>query len=263
VKYLNNSRNFANDISNKESFLSLKEEISKKIKETLFDDDSFFSSSSFDIYSNNDTFDYLFEEGKNLSDLIDIKPLVNEEMIQEYLNSSSEGHPPDDDGESKKKLSESEDEKSSSFGSGQTKFSQIEEKKPKLNICTIKYPELLNLLNSNTNGGKENKKQDIYTNDKMSINIKINEIKKEIKKNENVNIKKNYLRRMVCLKLYKAMQFALKNFNLDNNEIKVICLYLEIQGRILDNSMGDKYKEYIKYIFKKISTDNSPINKNE
>ena len=60
---------------------------------------------------------------------------------------------------------------------------------------------------------------------------------------------------MVCLKLYKALHFALKNLELDENQIKIICLYIEIQGRILDTSMSVKYKEFIENILKKISVD--------
>jgi hypothetical protein len=86
--------------------------------------------------------------------------------------------------------------------------------------------------------------------------MKLNEFEKEIKNNGNIEIKNNYLRKMVCLKLYKALKFALKNFNLEKNEIKQICLYIENQGRTLDSSMTNKYKEYIENVLKKISHEN-------
>jgi hypothetical protein len=60
---------------------------------------------------------------------------------------------------------------------------------------------------------------------------------------------------MVCLKLYKALNFALKIRNLKENEIKNICLYIETQGRIIDSSMTNKYKEFIENFFKKISNE--------
>ena len=41
----------------------------------------------------------------------------------------------------------------------------------------------------------------------------------------------------------------------DDNEIKDICLYIEKQGRIIDNSMTNKYKEFIENVLKKISTE--------
>jgi len=47
---MNNSRNFTNDISNKNSFISLRNEINKKIKETLFDENLLFISSSFNSF---------------------------------------------------------------------------------------------------------------------------------------------------------------------------------------------------------------------
>ena len=82
---------------------------------------------------------------------------------------------------------------------------------------------------------------------------KINNLKTVIKDNENIEIKNNYLRKMVVLKLFKALCFALKNFHLEKNEIKQICLYIEIHGRIIDGAMTNKYKEFIENIMKKIS----------
>jgi len=72
VKYMNNSRNFTNDISNKNSFISLRNEINKKIKETLFDENLLFISSSFNSFCT--TYDSLelVNEAKNISNLIDI-----------------------------------------------------------------------------------------------------------------------------------------------------------------------------------------------
>ena len=61
---------------------------------------------------------------------------------------------------------------------------------------------------------------------------------------------------MVCLKLFKALNFGLKNFNLKEKDIKIICLYIESQARIVDNSMTNKYKEFIENIIKNISCKN-------
>lgn len=67
--------------------------------------------------------------------------------------------------------------------------------------------------------------------------------------------KMNVWEKNVCLKLYKAFHFGLKKLKLDDNEIKDICLYIEKQGRIIDNSMTNKYKEFIENVLKKISTE--------
>ena len=266
---MNNSRNFTNDISNKNSFISLKNEINKKIKETLFDEKSLFLSSSFNFFCSNYNSQELTEEGKNISNLLDNISTLNEEEILENNSIVSNGQNKALLGstESKKRCSESEDEKSSSFGSKLTKFSQIEEKKQKINICLLKYSDLLNLLdinnnnnNDNINNNKINDSNVNYNNDELQINkdkikSKINQIENEIKNNSNIDIKNSYLRKMVCLKLYKALKFALKNLNLEENEIKSICLYIEAQGRIIDNSMTNKYKEFIENVFKKISNE--------
>ena len=209
----------------------------------------------------------MIKEGKTISELIDNKTFINEEEIQEYHSTPSHvNHSPQSEKESsKKKMSESEDDKSSSFLSQYTKFSQIEENKPKMNICILRYSDLLNLLNINKINNNENiiNCQEIEENDKNLLKIRINELENEIKSKANIETKKSYLRRMVCLKLYKALHFALKNFTLEENEIRHICLYLEIQGRIRDSDMGDKYKEFIENIFKKISKDNNNKIKND
>ena len=80
---MNNSRNFTNDISNKSSFISLKNEINKKIKETLFDENSLFLSSSFNYFCSNYNIMDLEEEGKNISNIIENKSINNEEEINE------------------------------------------------------------------------------------------------------------------------------------------------------------------------------------
>ena len=166
----------------------------------------------------------------------------------------------EDVSDSKKKFIESEEEKSSSFGSKFSKFSQAEENKQKLNICLVKFPELIKLLDVK-NGTNENNDLDINNNNDENDNCyeklrnKITQMENDIQNNKNIEIKNRYLRKMVCLKLYKALHFALKNFALDEEQIKHICLYIEIQGRILDMSMGQKYKEFIETILKRISAD--------
>ena len=271
VKYMNNSRNFANEISNKNSFISLKEEINKKIKETLFDQNLFFLSSSFNYFCSNYNSQELLDEAKNISDLLDNLSMPNEEEKNEnnFLaynpNTKEIGIGDKDVTDSKKKFSDSEDEKSSSFGSKFTKISQVEENKQKLNICLVKYPELIKLLDikndkkneneNNINMEKINGNNICKENDEKKLKMKILQMENEIENNKNIEIKNCYLRKMVCLKLYKALHFALKNFELDENQIKHICLYLEIQGRILDISMGLKYKEFIETVLKRISVD--------
>ena len=262
---MNNPRNFSNDISNKNSFISLKEEINKKIKETLFDQNLLFLSSSFNYFCSNYNTGELLNEAKNISNLLDNLSSPNEEekienniLPKEIINESY------NENESKKKLNESEDEKSSSFGSKFTKISQVEENKQKLNICLVNYPELIKILNIKNDNKNENEinLENINNINNIDKNIigeklknKISKLENEIENNKNIEIKNKYLRKMVCLKLYKALHFALKNFDLDEDQIKHICLYIEIQGRLLDISMGIKYKEFIENVLKRISAE--------
>ena len=241
---MNNTRNFTNDISNKASFISLKNEINKKIKETLFDDNSLFLSSSFNYFCSNYKSIDLIEEGKNISNILDNLSANNEEEINENCNSNSVIiSEKKDDGssharsESKKKLNESEDVKSSSFES---------------NISPIEDDCRKNDENEKNININKNEMNDL---DKEKIKLKIKELENKIT-NINIEIKNNYLRRNVCLKLFKALNFGLKNFNLKENDIKIICLYIETQARIVDNSMTNKYKEFIENIIKNISCEN-------
>ena len=247
-KHVNNSRNFTPDISNKHSFASLKSEINEKIKDSLFDDSSLFLSSSFNYFCLNYNSKELSKEGMDISNSINNLSLMeDDEALRDTKNITKEKH------KSIKKLSESEDDKSSSFGSKQTKVTQTqseEKPKPKLNIGLLNYSGLNNLLNINNNNINNN--NELSEMKKEIINQRIKEIEEEIKEGD-IEIKNELLRKNVCLKLYKALHFAFKNLELKECEIKNICLYIEKQGRAIDSSMNEKYREFIENIFKKIS----------
>ena len=192
------------------------------------------------------------QEGINLSNLIDNLPLLNkEEALEDDLNIKKSKE--NEKIKSNKKLSDSEDDKSSSVISKQTKSTQNDESKNKLNIGLLKFSDLSTLLKINENNDLNEK---LYEPDEEKIREIIENIEKELK-NENgeKDIKNECLRKNVCLKLYKALHFGLKKLKLDDNEIKDICLYIEKQGRIIDNSMTNKYKEFIENVLKKISTE--------
>ena len=245
-KHVNNSRNFTPDISNKHSFASLKSEINEKIKDSLFDDSSLFLSSSFNCFCSNYNSKELSKEGMDISNAIyNLSLIEDDEALRDTNNISKEKN------KCIKKLSESEDDKSSSLGCKQTKVTQSEENKPKpkLNIGLLNYSGLNNLLNINNNNINNNELSEMK---KEIINQRIKEIEEEIKKGE-TEVKNESLRKNVCLKLYKALHFAFKNLELKECEIKNICLYIEKQGREIDSSMNEKYKEFIENIFKKIS----------
>ena len=252
---MNNSRNYTPDISNKHSFASLKNEINIKIKDSLLDDNSLFLSSSFNYFCLNYNSKDLSQEGINISNLIDnLQSLEEDEALGDNSNLNIKKK---ENVKNTKKLSESEDDKSSSFGSKQTKSTQNDENKHKFNIGLINYSCLMNLLNLNNINNNTNDNE-LSDENKEKIHLKIKEIEEELKEGK-IEIKNESLRKNVCLKLYKAFLFAFKKFELKECEIKVICLYIEKQGRIIDCSMNDKYKEFIENIFKKISSEKTTI----
>ena len=245
-KHVNNSRNFTPDISNKHSFVSLKNEINEKIRDSLFDDNSLFLSSSFNYFCLNYNSNSLSKEGIDIYNSIhNLSSMEDDEALRDVRIKFKEKN------ETTKKLSESEDDKSSSFGSKQTKVTQNGEnkQKPKLIIGLINYSRLNNLLNINNHNVNNDELSEMK---KEIIYQRIKEIEEEIKEGE-TEVKNYFLRKSVCLKLYKALHFAFKNLELKESEIKNICLYIEQQGRAIDSSMKEKYKEYIENIFKKIS----------
>ena len=265
-KYINNPRNFPNDISNKKSFTDLKNAIKNKILETLFDDNSLFSSNAFNYFCSNEL-NYSFEtEGKNIikeidsilnniTDNINLKDQLNTDINTNYKLKKvrSRFSYKCKTKEKKKQISESEDDKSSSFGSKQTKVTQIEDKQ-KFNIYLMNNNSLINLFNSIEDG------KFIDIDIKIANNLdKENAVKKikSLNTNEKEKIKcedeKLILKKNVCIKLYKALSFALKKLNFSTNEVKKICLYIEKKARSQDNNMGIKYKDYVKNILKKLS----------
>ena len=240
-KHMNNVRNFTSEISNKNSFISLKAEINKKIRDTLFDHNYLFSSSSFNIFCSNYNSAGLAKEGINICNLLDNLSSLDEEGDALKNNNVNTSSKKDEKLKNSKKMSESEDDKSTSFGSKPTKINQNEQNKQKLNIRLLEYNDLYDLL-------------DIKQTDNELLYL-LNEIKiKEIGKEMNDEVQKENLRKNVCLKLYKAFKFALKRLNMKDSDIRNICLYIEQKGRMQDNSMSAQYKKYIGNILKKLSS---------
>ena len=118
---------------------------------------------------------------------------------------------------------------SASFESKLSKISHIEENKQKYKykICLLNYTDLFHLLDinktDNNNKEKENdstgntNQKEINDMEKEALKQKIKELD-DIIKNTNIDVKNNYLRRIVCLKLYKALIFSLKYFDLNKKE---------------------------------------------
>ena len=74
-----------------------------------------------------------------------------------------------------------------------------------------------------------------------------------LKDNKDMQIENYILRKNVCIKLYKIFHIIFKELNLDDNDLQNFCKYIEYKARIIDISMKDKYKNYIKDLFKAIN----------
>jgi hypothetical protein len=66
-------------------------------------------------------------------------------------------------------------------------------------------------------------------------------------------VKNNFLRKMACVKLYKAFKFLFKNYNIKKQSIRKFCKFIEDKARKTDYDMGFKYKEYIINVLRSIS----------
>ena len=104
---MNNVRNFTSEISNKNTFITLKAEINKKIRETLFDDNYLFSSSSFNIFCSNYNSTGLAKEGINICNLLDNLSSLDEEGDALKNNSVNTSSKKDEKIKNSKKMSES------------------------------------------------------------------------------------------------------------------------------------------------------------
>ena len=74
-----------------------------------------------------------------------------------------------------------------------------------------------------------------------------------LKDNNDIEIENRILRKNVCLKLYMIFHVIFKELNFNDEDIQNFCKYIEYKARVIDNSMKDKYKNYIKDLFKAIN----------
>ena len=128
----------------------------------------------------------------------------------------------------------------------------IKKDKNKIHISSLNNSQLLEFLNyidvkqSNGIKGTINKDQIIHKFEEIINNYNICD-KQEL---GHINF---YLRKNVCVKLYKSFSFLFKKYKINENKIKQFCIYIEKKARIVDFEMGTQYKEYIIKILKKLS----------
>lgn len=143
-----------------------------------------------------------------------------------------------------------EDEKSLSLLSKELKLENKEINK--IYISEINNSKIFHFLNFIEQKGNKIIKIKI---NKEQVIEKINDI---INDNSNyeyndLDIKKIYLRKNVCIKLYKTFSLLFKRYNIDDKDIKKFCRIIENKARIIDYGMGNLYKEYIINILKNLS----------
>ena len=289
-KYLNNSRNFQNEISNTKTFIDLNNFLNKKIIETLFDYNmiinNILNEDKKDMHLNekeDEIYDIINKienlninnnlNGVNQNQIqIDINndfsinnntKLSNSNTISNSTNNSNSDSPVSSINNScrssthKKNicLFSEEDEKS-------LEFLNKELNENRINITHMSNTSLYNFLNSL---GDDYEKEKFL---KGRINREhivkkfeeiINEYDDDDEENEYYNyeyggrVKNNFLRKMACVKLYKAFKFLFKNYNIKKQSIRKFCKFIEDKARKTDYDMGLKYKEYIINVLKSIS----------
>jgi hypothetical protein len=159
-------------------------------------------------------------------------------------------------------ISLEEDEKSFtdskySFNSNNSNNSNNEytENKNKYIIMPMNNKSLFDTLNYIE--FKENNLKEINNSEYLKITNdqiikKVEEIV-ENNKSDKLMVKNCYLRKMACVKLYKAFCHLFKNYDIRNAQIQDLCKYIEYSARNKDIDMKSQYKQYIFNLLKKIS----------
>ena len=287
-KYLNNSRIFQNEISNTKSFIDLNNFLNKKIIETLFD----YNMISNNIINEDKKNMYLNEEEDEIYDIINkIETLninnnlngVNQNQIQidinndfsinnntKLSNSNTISNSTNNSNSDSQVSSINNSCRSSTHKKNISLFSEEDEKslellnkelnENRINITHMNNISLYNFLNSfEDDYEKENMlKRRI---NREHIIRKFEEIANLYEDEENEynayeyvgRVKNNFLRKMACVKLYKAFKFLFKKYNIKKQSIRKFCKFIEDKARKVDYDMGLKYKEYIINVLKSIS----------
>ena len=286
-KYLNNSRNFQNEISNTKSFIDLNNFLNKKIIETLFD----YNMISNNIINEDKKNMHLNEEEDEIYDIINkIETLninnnlngVNQNQIQidinndfsinnntKLSNSNTISNSTNNSNSDSQVSSINNSCRSSTHKKNISLFSEEDEKslellnkelnENRINITHMNNISLYNFLNSFDDYEKENVlKRRI---NREHIIRKFEEIANLYEDEENEynayeyvgRVKNNFLRKMACVKLYKAFKFLFKKYNIKKQSIRKFCKFIEDKARKVDYDMGLKYKEYIINVLKSIS----------
>ena len=287
-KYLNNSRIFQNEISNTKSFIDLNNFLNKKIIETLFD----YNMISNNIINEDKKNMHLNEEEDEIYDIINkIETLninnnlngVNQNQIQidinndfsinnntKLSNSNTISNSTNNSNSDSQVSSINNSCRSSTHKKNISLFSEEDEKslellnkelnENRINIIHMNNISLYNFLNSfEDDYEKENMlKRRI---NREHIIRKFEEIANLYEDEENEynayeyvgRVKNNFLRKMACVKLYKAFKFLFKKYNIKKQSIRKFCKFIEDKARKVDYDMGLKYKEYIINVLKSIS----------
>ena len=220
-RFLNSSRNFSEKIINSEIFIELNNIIKDKIIEDIFQNDN--------VIDLEENFEDTSE--KELIDLIN--NYYNELVISSSISSTFKKN---------SNLSGSESLNNDEFFNISSNELEVNEKNnnQKYKLKPLNNENICKILNSVNLGN--------FSNDNLYDEVKL--LSKNYITNNNKNIKSPYLRKRICMKLYKIFSEIMKSLNLKDNDIKNICIAIEKKGRDLDNEMSDNYKNYINEFFK-------------
>ena len=153
-------------------------------------------------------------------------------------------------------MEEDEGEKSLSLLSKEIKNenTDINLDKNKIYISEINSSKIYHFLNFLE---QKDNKVIIKNINKEDVIQKLNEIVNQNNIDDNKkDIKKDFLRKSACVKLYKTFSFLFRKYNINEKQIKKLCRIIENKARIFDNEMGSLYKEYIINILKNLANCN-------
>lgn len=252
MRFMTCTRNFTNDdIKKKKIFEELKEKLKNIIVSKLFD----CSHLEEEMLSEKENKDYKEKDKK----LLDISPL---ELINQ-INSIFEepDDPPKETKISKDLTKDSQSLSESSINLSSGTKTDYDDLKNKIRISPLDNISLHNILKSFIVSDSIDIIKSNIENVSSTSNI---ELKSRIKSlitaliksnccNSKIIVKSPYLRKRVCCKLYNVFHILFTNMNnINDDEIKNLCVALEAKARAIDAEMSNQYKSYVANIFKKI-----------
>ena len=143
---------------------------------------------------------------------------------------------------------------SSSFNYSSNTKTDDDDFKHKITITPLSYDNACIILSSLMFTGTVNERSRNSNKNENGLGYLINTIINNIEQNDDINVvKRIYLRKRICRKLYNLFAAMLKGLHgVKEDDIKKLCVALERKARSVDAEMGAEYKCNIRSIFNKV-----------